>query len=124
MRIGNRFIALFGLVSTSTAVSAASNDNTADVALDPVVVTASRTEERLSDTLAAVTLITRADIERLQPRDFQDLLIGLPGITVSNSGGSGKATTISLRGTNSDHVIVLLDGIKLGSATLGATSFE
>ena len=119
MRIGKGFMALFGLVSASAVMA-----EDVAVVLDPVVVTATRTEEKLSDTLAAVTVITRADIERLQPRDFQDLLIGLPGITVSNSGGSGKATTISLRGTNSDHVIVLLDGIKLGSATLGTTSFE
>lgn len=119
MRIGKSFIALCGLASASAALA----DDVA-VALDPVVVTATRTEEKLSDTLAPVTVITRADIERLQPRDFQDLLIGLPGITVNNSGGSGKATTISLRGTNSDHVIVLLDGIKMGSATLGTTGFE
>lgn len=123
MGLGKGFTVLIGLVSSSAALAdGAAND--AAIALNPVIVTATRTAEKLNDTLAPVTLITRADIERLQPRDFQDLLVGLPGIVVSNSGGSGKATTISLRGTNSDHIIVLLDGIKLGSATLGTTSFE
>lgn len=123
MRFGTGFTALIGLVSSSAALADGAASGAA-VALDPVVVTATRTAEKLSDTLAPVTLISREDIERLQPRDFQDLLVGLPGITVSNSGGSGKATTIFMRGSNSDHVIVLLDGIKLGSATLGTTSFE
>lgn len=119
MRFGNGFAAFIGLVSSSAALA-----DSGTVELDPVVVTATRTAAKLSDTLAPITVISREDIERLQPRDFQDLLVGLPGITVSNSGGSGKATTIFMRGTNADHVIVLLDGVKLGSATLGTTSFE
>ncbi len=123
MRSGTGFMAFIGFVSSSAALADGAASGAA-VELDPIVVTASRTAEKLSDTLASVTLISREDIERLQPRDFQDLLVGLPGITVSNSGGAGKATTIFMRGTNSDHVIVLLDGIKLGSATLGTTSFE
>lgn len=92
--------------------------------LDPVIVTATRSAESLSETLAPVTVITRADIERLQPRDFQDLLVGLPGVSLANSGGSGKVTSLFLRGTNADHVTVLIDGIKIGSATLGTPAFE
>ncbi len=94
------------------------------VELDTVIVTASRVAEPLSDTLAPVTVITRADIERLQPRDFQDLLVGLPGISIANNGGSGKTTSVRMRGTNADSIIVLIDGIKVGSATLGTTAFE
>ena len=89
-----------------------------------VVVTASRTAETTEDTLAAVTVITRDDIERQQAQSVQSLLQGTAGISITNNGGPGKATSVFLRGTNSDHVLVLIDGIKVGSATLGTTAFQ
>jgi vitamin B12 transporter len=89
-----------------------------------IVVTATRTAQSEDESLAAVSIITRQDIERLQPQSLQDLLRGVPGLTLSNNGGPGKATSLFLRGTESDHVLVLLDGIKLGSATLGVTSIQ
>ncbi|MFP5305010.1 MAG: TonB-dependent receptor plug domain-containing protein, partial [Gammaproteobacteria bacterium] len=92
--------------------------------LDPIVVTASRAPEPLSETLAAVTVITRADIERLQPSDFAALLTAVPGISITNTGGAGKNTGVFLRGTESDHVLVLIDGVKIGSATAGTAAFE
>jgi len=97
-------------------------DTTAE--LDTIIVTASRSEQKLGESLAPVTLITRDDIERLQPQDTQDLLVGLPGISIVNNGGPGKSTSIFLRGTESDHVLVLIDGIKIGSATSGGASLD
>lgn len=91
---------------------------------EPLIVTATRTAQSADETLAPVTVITRDDIKRLQASSVQDVLRGVPGINISNNGGSGKATSIILRGTNSDHVLVLIDGIKVGSATLGTTSFQ
>lgn len=90
----------------------------------PVVVTASRTAQTVDETLAAVTVITRQDIERKQAQSIQEVLRGVPGVTLSNNGGAGKTTSIFLRGTESDHVLVLIDGIKVGSATLGTTAFQ
>lgn len=101
---------------------ACAEDNTAE--LDTIIVTASRSEQKLGESLAPVTLITRDDIERLQPQDVQDLLVGLPGVSIVNNGGPGKSTSIFLRGTESDHVLVLIDGIKIGSATSGGASLE
>ncbi len=89
-----------------------------------IVVTATRTTQTADETLAAVTVITRRDIERSQARSVQDLLRGEPGISISNNGGPGKATSVFLRGTESDHVLVLIDGVKSGSATLGTTAFQ
>ena len=89
-----------------------------------VVVTASRTAETMEDTLAAVTVITRDDIERLQAQSVQDVLQGTAGINITNNGGAGKTTSLFLRGTESDHMLVLIDGIKVGSATLGTTPFQ
>ncbi len=89
-----------------------------------VVVTASRTAETIEDTLAAVTVITRQEIQRQQAKSVEDVLKGLAGINISNNGGAGKATSIFLRGTESDHLLVLIDGVKVGSATLGTTAFQ
>lgn len=122
MRLHRIFLAL--LISASIQPAIAETPPTKPTELDPIIVTATRSEEKLSETLAPVIVITRADIDRLQPRDFQDLLVGLPGVSIANSGGPGKATTLFLRGANSDHVIVLIDGIKIGSVTLGTTAFE
>ncbi|MGR9107142.1 MAG: TonB-dependent vitamin B12 receptor [Gammaproteobacteria bacterium] len=94
------------------------------VELEPIVVTATRTAQTVDDTLASVSVIERDDIERLQAQSVQDVLRGLPGVDVANSGGLGKQTSVFLRGTESDHVLVLIDGVKVGSATLGTTGFE
>lgn len=92
--------------------------------MSEVVVTATRTARTADETLAAVTVITREDIERQQARSVSDLFRGLPGVTVGNSGGRGKATSVFMRGTESDHVLVLIDGVKVGSATAGTAAFQ
>ena len=92
--------------------------------LGEIVVTATRTAQSADATLASVTVITRQDIERLQAQSLPDVLRGAAGLTISNSGGAGKATSVYLRGTNADHVLVLVDGIKVGSATDGKASFQ
>jgi len=94
------------------------------VELDPIFITATRTAQTASETLASVTTITRKDIERQQAQSVQDVLRGVPGVSISNNGGLGKNTSLFLRGTESDHVLVLIDGIKVGSATSGTTAFQ
>jgi len=92
--------------------------------IDPVVVTATRTARTVNASLASVSVIDRADIERLQARSVPDLLRGVQGLQVSNSGGAGKVTELYLRGTSADHVLVLIDGVKIGSATTGTTAWQ
>ena len=92
--------------------------------LDDVVVTATRTAQTQDATLAAVTVITREEIDRLQPASLPDLLRATPGATVSNNGGMGKESSLFLRGTESDHTLVLIDGVKMGSATLGKAALQ
>jgi vitamin B12 transporter len=93
-------------------------------ALPEMVVTATRTETAKNQLSAATTVYTRSDIERLQAKTFPDLLRGTTGIDITQQGGDGKLTSLFMRGTNSDHVLVLVDGIKVGSATSGTTPFE
>jgi vitamin B12 transporter len=92
--------------------------------LDRVQVTATRTAVSVDDALAPVEVIDRAAIERSQARDLPDLLRGRAGISLSNQGGPGKLTTMFLRGAESDHVLVLVDGVRAGSATSGLFSFQ
>lgn len=92
--------------------------------LDEVIVTATRTAQSADATLASVSVITRRDIEHMQAQSLPDVLRGVPGLTLTNNGGRGKATSVFLRGANADHVLVLVDGVKIGSATLGTASFQ
>jgi vitamin B12 transporter len=92
--------------------------------LDEVVVTATRTQVAVQDSLLPVEVIDREEIERSQARSLQGLLQGRAGISLSNQGGLGKLTTINIRGTESDHVLVLVDGIRVGSATAGLAMFQ
>lgn len=75
----------------------------AAIDLDQVVVTASRTAQTQDQTLAPVTVIDRAQIERRQVNSLQDLLRGEAGVSLANNGGPGKPTSLFLRGTESDQ---------------------
>jgi len=92
--------------------------------LPDLVVTATRVETAKNQLAAAATVYTRKDIERLQAKTLPELLSGTTGIDMAQSGGYGKDTNIYMRGTNSDHVLVLIDGIKVGSVTSGTTPFQ
>ncbi len=96
----------------------------ADDTATPIIVTATRTAQTVDETLAAVTVITRKDIERQQATTIEDVLRGTPGLSLSNNGGRGKTTSVFLRGAEASHVLVLIDGMKVGSATSGTTAFE
>ena len=96
----------------------------ADDTMTPVVVTASRTAETADQTLAPVRVITRADIEQRQPRDLLELLRTQPGIDLARNGGPGQQTSLFMRGTNSDHVLVLIDGVRASSITTGGFAWQ
>ena len=92
--------------------------------LETVVVTANRIARTVDDTQASVSVVSRQDIERSQARNIEDLLRGLPGVMISNNGGAGKQSSLFVRGTNSDHVLVLVDGIRIGSVTSGQAALQ
>lgn len=92
--------------------------------LDEVIVTASRTVQSRDAALAAVSVITREDIELRAPASLPELLRGVPGLTLAANGGPGKAASVFLRGTDSDHVVVLVDGVRIGSTTTGGAAFQ
>ena len=93
-------------------------------ALDEVVVTATRTAITADAALAPVEVIDREDIQRSQAGSLGELLRGRAGINLSNQGGTGKLSTLFVRGAESDHVLVLVDGVRVGSSTSGLASFQ
>ncbi|MCG5497197.1 TonB-dependent receptor domain-containing protein [Ectothiorhodospira variabilis] len=92
--------------------------------LDPILVTPTRTAQTTDQTLASVTVIEREEIERLQPKEFVDLLRGRAGIGLTQNGPFGKTTSLFMRGTNSDHTLLLVDGVRMGSATTGQAAWQ
>lgn len=72
----------------------------------------------------ARTVIEREEIEALRPQALVDLLRERAGVDVRSTGGPGKATTLRIRGSTSNQVRVLIDGVPVGSATLGAYAWE
>jgi len=95
-----------------------------DTTLDEIVVTATRIEQPLDHSLSSTSLITRKDIEESQAVDVPSLLKNLAGVEFYQSGGIGKQGSLFMRGTNSSHVLVLLDGVRISSATSGATAID
>ena len=91
---------------------------------EEVVVTGTRTPIEVNNLPAAVTVINREDIDELQVSSVPELLRGVAGIDVTISGGYGKAAEVRMRGTETGHVLVLIDGVRVGSATLGYAAFE
>ncbi len=112
------------LTAGFTASLHAQDGNTGSIALPELVVTATRSELPKNQLAAGSTVYTRADIERLQTKTLPELLKGSTGLDLTQQGGDGKITSVFMRGTNSDHVLVLIDGIKVGSVTSGTTPFE
>ncbi len=99
--------------------------NAAGSADDPqVIVTASRASERIDDALWSSTVVTRADIESQQATSVQEVLANLAGIDTDNAGGLGKATSVFIRGAGPGQTLLLIDGVRVGSATLGIGPFE
>lgn len=92
--------------------------------LDPIVVTATRAPQTIDQTLSSVTIIEREEIERLQPQQFTDLLRGRAGIGLADTGPFGKTSSVFTRGSNANHTLLLVDGVRMGSATTGAPAWQ
>jgi vitamin B12 transporter len=102
----------------------ASAQSARPAALDPVIVTASRIAEPLSSVLADVSVIDRSAIERSGVQAVADLLARLPGIEFTRNGGPGSATGVFVRGGESRHTAVYIDGARVDSQTTGGAVWE
>ena len=82
-----------------------------DTKVSEVVVTATRTPTPVDKVANAITVITKKDIEQQQLQDLPDALETVPGVNLVRSGGPGEQASLFIRGTNSAHVLVLIDGV-------------
>ncbi|MFQ6332303.1 TonB-dependent receptor domain-containing protein [Methylophilus sp. 3sh_L] len=115
-------IALLGLISALPINTYAADDTI--TALDEIVVTSSRTAQSTKTVTGDITVIDREEINRLQGGSLADLLRLQPGVQTYTNGGMGTSSNISLRGTNDNQLIVLVDGVRINSGTTGTTAFE
>src|SRR5690554_6109942 len=92
--------------------------------LSDTLITANRDVEQRSDSSAASTVFTRADIERLRPASVPHLLTQVPGVQVANYGGRGAALGLYIRGTSTSQTLILIDGVRVGSATAGGAALQ
>ena len=92
--------------------------------VEAVVVTGTRTPTRVDEALGDVTVIGRDQIEQSAGKTLAELLSQQAGVQQWSSGGLGKASSVSLRGLEARHTLLLIDGVRYGSATVGTPTWE
>lgn len=109
----------FNIVLMPTAWSADGEES-----LDEVVVVANRAPEPLSKVGNSVTVLDLQDIQDSQKIDVSELIATTAGITFARSGGPGNATSVHIRGADSDHTVILIDGVVLNDPSLVGGNFD
>ncbi|OLQ89393.1 TonB-dependent vitamin B12 receptor [Vibrio panuliri] len=96
----------------------------AEQADETIVVTANRFEQPVNTVLAPVNIVTREEIEQTQAKSLPEILRKLPGVEITQNGGRGQLASIFVRGTSSDQVLVLVDGVRMAKSSTGAVDFN
>ncbi len=112
------------LLLTASTPLYASDSLSDESEYETTIVTATRTPVLVSEAFESISVFTRTDIDRLQAVDIFDLLSRAPGVSFVRNGGRGSVTSLSIRGNQSDHALFLVDGVRIGSATLGSASLS
>ncbi|MCD6006094.1 MAG: TonB-dependent receptor [Halomonas sp.] len=117
-------LAAFAMAALPMAVQAQSNAQPAANTLNPVVVTAALVPRTANESLSSVTVLDEATLRRQDPVSITDLLRGQPGVDVSTNGSFGKNSSVFIRGSGSGQNVLLIDGIRLRSATSGGAAWQ
>lgn len=116
------FKTTLSLAACATIVASLGADT---LTLDPIVISATKTEQSLKETTANVNIITAQEIEEKHIATVTEALNLLPGISFTNNGGLGTTTSVYVRGFDSKRVLVLIDGIRYNDPTgLSGAPFE
>ncbi|MEQ1662028.1 MAG: TonB-dependent receptor [Thiobacillus sp.] len=91
---------------------------------DTIVVTPTRVSQRLAAPLQHTSVITRAAIESSVAIDLPNLLRQESGVEIAPTGGLGTQSAIRIRGSEADHVLVLIDGVRVNSVSTGSTAID
>ena len=122
---------VFALCTAAAAQTAASADQTksearapvANTQLPEVVVTATRTQTRVEDSTTSVSVISGNDVNQRDETLVGEALRGVPGMDVTEFGSAGQTAFATIRGSNPDQVLVLLDGVEVNTPTVGQFDF-
>ncbi|MDO9441892.1 MAG: TonB-dependent receptor [Beijerinckiaceae bacterium] len=116
--------ALAASVSSSLLVSINPAWSQVEVPLPELVVTATRTPLELQRAGSAITVIDAVDIAAYGSRSISDVLKSVPGLDITESGGTGTLSNVSLRGSKPDQTLVLLDGVRIGDPSSIGGEFD
>jgi vitamin B12 transporter len=111
-------IALAVSLACTTLAARAQDD------LDETVVTATRTPRPIDSISAPVIVISRNDIERSMATDVSEILQQQAGLEIARNGGPGQTTSLFTRGTESNHTVVLVDGVRINPGTIGGAALQ
>lgn len=106
----------------SASVSAQDSSNVVNASLDTLVVTATRSEEKIKDVPARISIIEPQIVDQSPIAELPHLLMSDASIDMMQYGGYGQTASIFTRGTNSTHTLVLRDGVRLNTGSAGSAS--
>ena len=89
-----------------------------------ITVTATRSPSPAAEVLADITVLDRSAIARTEARTLSEILATIPGLQFAANGGLGKTSSIFIRGLEARHTLLLVDGVRIGSATVGTPSLD
>jgi len=95
-----------------------------DSIYEPIVVTATRTATSTDQVLATSTVISRQEIIESQALSVVDVLRTKTGIDIASNGGPGQTSSIFIRGAESDHTLIMIDGVKINPGTIGVAAIQ
>jgi vitamin B12 transporter len=116
--------AILALSLGAAFIAFAHADNLPEFVGETIVVTPTRLSQKLAAPLQHTSVITRADIKSSSATDLPSLLRQESGVEIAQTGGLGAQSAIRIRGSESDHVLVLIDGVRVNSVTTGATAID
>lgn len=119
-------LAAFAMAAVPMAVHAQAQQqaSASHDTLNPVVVTAALAPRTANESLSSVTVLDEATLRRQDPTSVTDLLRGQPGVDVTSNGSFGKSGGVYIRGTGNDATTLMIDGIRLRSATAGGAAWQ
>lgn len=127
-------LSVLGLLSINTAMAVTpvssdldtvtDNNKLPQVELDKIVVTATRTPTKTSNVIAQTRVVDSEELRRYQGQTVLDVLKSQTGINVTQSGGLGTTSNFYMRGYDSKQILVLIDGVRYGSISLGTPALN
>ncbi|MGN6304537.1 MAG: TonB-dependent receptor domain-containing protein [Mesorhizobium sp.] len=115
--------ALSSAISSQSQSLAQDASTSGPTLLDPIYIsTPLRRESPLVRSTSSVTVIDEAEIKKSAAPDLPSLLRSYPGVSVSTNGGMGSIASVSLRGTKTSQTLILVNGVRIASATSGGAS--